>query len=142
MERVLRQVLSAHADQDLTLAELTGLALDSGLVDDAMLDGVREKAVAKFFGHVLGRASITLGDGRKVRAFQVYTKYEQSTDGKEVQQKIWKDIDSMSYAQMLIAAKERAKHIQDSRSSLQADLDYWNENVRPKYGARAIQLTF
>lgn len=142
VERVLRQLLSAHDGEDLTLGDLTSLALGSGRLDESMLDGVRDKAIARYFGHVLNRASITLADGRKVRAFQNYTKFEQSTDGKEVQQKIWKDINSMTPAQMLIAAKERAKHIRDSRSSLQADIDYWNENVRPKFGGRKIQLHF
>jgi poly-D-alanine transfer protein DltD len=134
-------VLSEHADEELTLSSLTSFALNSG-VDDEMLDGVREKAVQRFFGTVLNRAKLRLPDGRKVRAFQNYTKFEQSKDGREVQRQIWKDIDHMNYRQMRSAAKERARHIQDSRASLQADVDYWNETVRPKFHARRIQLEF
>lgn len=135
-------MLDERPDDELTLDDLTKLVVSSGLVNSELLDGLRDKALARYVGGILRTAHLESTDGSQVRAFQNYTKFRQTEDGKEVQLQIWKDIDAMSREQMLIAAKQRAKHIKDSRESLAADIRCWNNNVRPKMGGAQIRLEF
>lgn len=141
IEDALRRLLNDHPDSDYTIKELSSLVIGGNLIDGFLLDGIREKAVERFISQVLRKAAIKQSDGSRVRAFQSYTKFSQD-EGREVQLRIWKDIDCMSRAQMLIAAKERVKHVKESRESLTNDLRYWNNNVRPKVGGGVINLEF
>lgn len=109
------------------------------MIHTELLDGLRDKAITRYIGQVLRRAKIELPEGDAVRAFQSYTKFEQK-DGKEVQLAIWKDIDSMSRAQMLIACKERKRHADECLANIKTDVKYWNEKVRPKVGGSQIKL--
>lgn len=136
---MLAAIIAEHPNEELTVDDITKLAATR--INREWLDAFRDTAVKKLFSQILNRSKIKREDGSTVRKFQSYTKFVQTDEGRERQLNIWKDIDSMSYAQMVIVAKERKRHIEDSRASLTNDLDYWNTNVR-KPGERKIQLDF
>lgn len=139
MENALRRLLNDHPDNDFTVDDLTKMVVNGGMIHGDLIDGLRDKALTAYISGILRKSKIETPDGETVRAFQNYTKFEQK-DGREVQLQIWKDIDTMSRAQMLIAARERVEHVRDCKESLEADVRYWNANVRPKVGGSQIRL--
>lgn len=142
LETLLRHAINSDVDREWTAKDLAPIVLTSGGVAQAMLNRIQEQAVERYISNILTRASITLDDGTKVRAFQAYTKFQQTEDGKEQQIFIWKDIENMSRAQMLIAVRERVKHVTDCKAMCNADVQYWNTHVRPKVGGQQIPLPF
>lgn len=132
-------MLNEHPDNDFTVGDLTKLVVSGGMIHSELLDGLRDKAITRYIGTILRRSKIDLPDGDSVRAFQNYTKFEQK-EGKEVQLQIWKDIDTMTRAQMLIACKERKRHADECLANIKTDVKYWNANVRPKVGGSQIKL--
>lgn len=138
----LRRVIAARPHDELTLGDLTDAVLAAGTLDSAMLKAIRDSAISRYIGHVLNRAKIKTADGRRVRAFQTYTKVVHSAAGETVQQNIWKHIDEMNRKQWLAVVAMRKKHVKDSWEKLVADNDYWNTNVAGAHGWRQVELKF
>lgn len=137
--RVLAGVFEDHPHEELTLGDVTSLALKSNRIPKEYIEGIHEKALMQAFGRILRSSTLTTDDGRSVRMFQSYVRLVEDDSGKKVQRHFWKDIREMQRHEMLVSVDERSKHIKDSVESLKADVDFWNDKVRQR-GERKIQL--
>lgn len=131
-------MLDAHRDDELSVADVARLALKTGRLDRAMLDGVREKAIVAFIGHILRSEHFAGEHGERVRRFHCYRKFVQSEDGKEVQRDLWRTIDAMTRVQMFDSAKSRLQQSKAIQESVAVDVAYWDANVAPKLRAKEI----
>jgi len=140
VSRVLAQIFVDHAAEEMTLGDVYKYALATRRIPAEYIEGVHEKALKREFGRILRTARLHTSEGIDARQYQSYVRFTQDDDGNEVQQHFWKDIRQMDRREMVAAAMDRKSHITDSLESLEADVEYWNRNVR-KPGERKIQLT-
>lgn len=138
VEQELYRVLVANQDSELSLHEITKLALENGRIDDDMLDGVREKAVEKYFGQVMRSESFVDRHGDEVRKYHSYRKFAQLDDGREVQMCIWRTIETMTPAQMALSARSRLEQADAIKEKVRVDVRWWDENVRKQFNAKSL----
>jgi len=138
VEHELYRVLVKHKDSELSLHEISELALKTGRIDQDMLDGVRDKAVEKYFGHIMRSESFKDRHGDEVRKYHSYRKFTQTDDGREVQLCIWRTIETMTPAQMGLSAKSRLEQADDIREKVRVDVRWWDENVAEKFNAKPL----
>lgn len=138
VESVLHGVLVKHQKQELSLHDIAQFVAKTNKLDEAMLDGIREKAVERYFGEVLRSTSLTDEHGEEVRRYHSYTKFMQSDDGKEIQLDIWRTIETMTRDQMFVSSKSRLAMRDQITQRVTVDVRYWQENVAPKIGAKPI----
>lgn len=138
----LAAIFAQHQTEELTLRDVTRLVAPN--LDGGMLDAIRDEAVVDFIGHILRSQDFTDEHGERVRKFHSYKKFVQTEDGSEKQLDLWKSIETMDRAQMMLSAKARLQQADKLRDRVRADVRYWDEHVAPTIKARPIarQLGF
>jgi len=139
VDAVLAEVFAEHRDDELSRDEIYNYAIASGRIDEAILDGVRDKAVKDYFMDRLRRTTFLDEHGAKVRTYQSYQNFRQREDGREVQLDLWKNIHTMSRAEMTRCYRARIVLADEVRASANTDLRYWDQQVAPQLGVEPLQ---
>jgi hypothetical protein len=132
----LADIIARHSDEELTIRELATLATPE--LDSEMLDGLRSEAVVHFIHRIMRSAKFKGEHGERIRNFHSYKKFFQTDDGQEKQLDIWRTIETMTPAQMLLSAKARLGQSKRIVASVAADVRWWDQNVAAKIHAEPL----